>query len=108
MNAQDFARAMLDKSLGFLLKQCQVTGGILIVLEKKNFISNPFQDYVPSRADCPGYDIPLEKTPRQMDSGLDSDNYYPSGERRPANGELNHNLLANKTKYLRLRLSDGV
>ena len=25
MSAQDFARAMLDKSLGFLLKQCQVT-----------------------------------------------------------------------------------
>ena len=24
MSAQDFARAMLDKSLGFLLKQCQV------------------------------------------------------------------------------------
>jgi len=64
MSAHDFARAMLDKSLGFLLKQCQ--------------------DYVPSRADCPGYDIPLEKTPRQIDSGLDSDNYYPSGERRPA------------------------
>ena len=29
MTAQDFARAMLDKSLGFLLKQCQVRGGIL-------------------------------------------------------------------------------
>jgi len=65
MTAQDFARAMLDKSLGFLLKQCQ--------------------DYVPSRSDCPGYDIPLEKTPRQMDSGVNSDNYYPSGERRPVN-----------------------
>ena len=49
---------------------------------------NAFQDYVPSRADCPGYDIPLEKTPRQIDSGLDSDNYYPSGERRPAQGEM--------------------
>ena len=24
MTAQDFARAMLDKALGFLLKQCQV------------------------------------------------------------------------------------
>ena len=92
MNAQDFARAMLDKSLGFLLKQCQVTGGILIVLERK-YISNPFQDYVPSRADCPGYDIPLEKTPRQMDSGLDSDNYYPSGERRPANGKQQDEVL---------------
>ena len=46
------------------------------------------QDDVPSRADCPGYDIPLEKTPRQIDSGLDSDNYYPSGERRPAQGEM--------------------
>ena len=103
MNAQDFARAMLDKSLGFLLKQCQVTEGVSIVLEK-HFISNPFQDYVPSRADCPGYDIPLEKTPRQMDSVLDSDNYYPSGERRPANGELNHN----KTMYFGLCLSDEV
>ena len=61
---------------------------------------------MPSRADCPGYDIPLEKTPRQMDSGLDSDNYYPSGERRPANGELN--LLENKTQNFRLRLSDEV
>jgi len=67
MSAQDFARAMLDKSLGFLLKQCQ--------------------DYVPSRSDCPGYDTPLEKTPRQIDSGIsgNSDNYYPSGERRPGN-----------------------
>ena len=70
MNAQDFARAMLDKSLGFLLKQCQ--------------------DYVPSRSDCPGYDIPMEKTPRQMDghnAGVDSDNYYPSGERKPYNDD---------------------
>ena len=49
---------------------------------------NAFQDYVPSRTDCPGYDIPLEKTPRQINSGLDSDNYYPSGERRPSNGEM--------------------
>ena len=51
---------------------------------------NVFQDYVPSRTDCPGYDIPLEKTPRQINSGLDSDNYYPSGERRPSNGEMGH------------------
>ena len=28
MAAHDFARAMLDKSLGFLLKQCQVRDGI--------------------------------------------------------------------------------
>ena len=45
---------------------------------------------MPSRSDCPGYDTPLEKTPRQIDSGIsgNSDNYYPSGERRPGNGEL--------------------
>lgn len=66
MTAQDFARAMLDKSLGFLLKQCQ--------------------DYVPSRSDCPGYDLPVEKKPRRIDEtggggGAGEDNYYPSGDR---------------------------
>lgn len=64
MTAQDFARAMLDKSLGFLLKQCQ--------------------DYVPRSSDCPGYDLPVEKKPRRIEQ-VGEDNYYPSGdrERRP-------------------------
>ena len=46
---------------------------------------------MPSRSDCPGYEAPLEKTPRQIDSysgdQLPGDNYYPSGERRPGGGE---------------------
>merc|ERR1719394_75295 len=77
MSAQDFARAMLDKSLGFLLKQCE--------------------SYVPNRRDCPGYEFPPEKQPRQLDGGnrgqenrgqsVNSDNYYPSGERRPEGQE---------------------
>jgi len=66
MSAEGFARAMLDKSLGFLLKQCQ--------------------DYVPSSNDCPGFKRPLEKQPRFEDSvGVTEENkygggmYFPSG-----------------------------
>lgn len=67
MSAQQFARAMLDKSLGFLLKQCQ--------------------DYVPSPSDCPGYQRPAEKQPRFNDDipGVTEENkygggmYFPSG-----------------------------
>jgi len=46
MSAQGFARAMLDKALGFLLKQCQ--------------------DYVPKDQDCPVYrrPVPVRKQPR--------------------------------------------
>ena len=109
MTAQDFARAMLDKALGFLLKQCQVRQDpkslplVMIYVDKHPDITSnnhsvstkivefAVQDYVPSRSDCPGYEAPLEKTPRQIDgySGdqLPGDNYYPSGERRPGGGE---------------------
>jgi len=60
MSAQGFARAMLDKSLGFLLKQCQ--------------------DYVPSTNDCPGFQKPLEKQPRFDDSpGVTEENKYSGG-----------------------------
>ena len=41
----------------------------------------------PSRSDCPGYEIPVEKKPRRIEEtgGAGDDNYYPSGdrERRP-------------------------
>ena len=56
-----------------------------------------FQSYVPNRRDCPGYEFPPEKQPRQLDGGnrgqenrgqsVNSDNYYPSGERRPEGQE---------------------
>jgi len=61
MSAQQFARAMLDKSLGFLLKQCQ--------------------DYVPSPNDCPGYQRPPEKQPRFNDEspGVTEENKYSGG-----------------------------
>jgi len=79
MSAQQFARAMLDKSLGFLLKQCQ--------------------DYVPSQNDCPGFQRPAPKQPRFNDElvGVTEENkygggmYFPSGapnreERRQDDG----------------------
>ena len=46
MSAQDFARAMLDKSLGFLLKQCQVDKflkqivKLLVLVHLQSLISN--------------------------------------------------------------------
>ena len=38
----------------------------------------------PSRSDCPGYELPVEKKPRRMEQSGE-DNYYPSGgrDRRP-------------------------
>jgi len=74
MSAQGFARAMLDKALGFLLKQCQ--------------------DYVPNERDCPAYQKPIEKQPRYnnydnnedddmvgvtTESRYDGGVYFPSG-----------------------------
>jgi len=65
MSAQGFARAMLDKALGFLLKQCQ--------------------DYVPSERDCPGYQPPVvEKQPRfndeeEVTEKYGEGSYFPSG-----------------------------
>ena len=43
MLAQDFARAMLDKSLGFLLNQCQVRFTIWGIFSEKHIICNLLQ-----------------------------------------------------------------
>lgn len=65
MSAQGFARAMLDKALGFLLKQCQ--------------------DYVPTDRDCPNFRPPVvEKQPRFNDEETVTEkygggSYFPSG-----------------------------
>lgn len=65
MSAQGFARAMLDKALGFLLKQCQ--------------------DYEASERDCPLYRAPrVEKQPRFNDEEAITErfsggSYFPSG-----------------------------
>lgn len=71
MEATGFARAMLDKALGFLLKQCH--------------------SYKPNQDDCKIYQITPEKQPRveepskmpslngNDDSRYDSGAYFPSG-----------------------------
>lgn len=65
MSAQGFARAMLDKALGFLLKQCQ--------------------DYTPTDRDCPNFRPPVtERAPRLEDQEVvtekyEAGSYFPSG-----------------------------
>lgn len=68
MEATGFARAVLDKALGFLLKQCQ--------------------SYVPDERDCPIYQRKQEKQPRveetnpnRQDEAIryDEGSYFPSG-----------------------------
>ena len=48
---------------------------------QQTFINWNCQDYIPSQADCPGYDIPqveMEKMPKKIEEKADG--YYPSGD----------------------------